>query len=111
MIEFIKNNWFECVFTGVLSALGLIVKCIWTRVKKEVKEQKYIKTGVLAIIHDRLYQSCRYYIEKGSVSVDELSNVGYLYTSYHELGGNGTGTQLYNRVSQLPIIEHGYESK
>lgn len=27
----------------------------------------------------------------------------YLYDSYHALGGNGTGTELYNRAKALPI--------
>ena len=32
-----------------------------------------------------------------------LTNIGYLYDSYHALGGNGTGTELYNRAKALPI--------
>ena len=30
-------------------------------------------------------------------------NLEYLYRSYHALGGNGTGTELYNRAKALPI--------
>ena len=26
-----------------------------------------------------------------------------LYKSYHALGGNGTGTELYNRAKSLPL--------
>lgn len=29
----------------------------------------------------------------------------YLYKSYHALGGNGTGTELYTRAKALPIRE------
>lgn len=27
----------------------------------------------------------------------------YLYKTYHVMGGNGTGTELYNRAKALPI--------
>ena len=32
-----------------------------------------------------------------------MRNLEYLYRSYHALGGNGTGTELYNRAKGLPI--------
>ena len=32
-----------------------------------------------------------------------MRNLEYLYRSYHALGGNGTGTELYNRAKALPI--------
>ena len=39
------------------------------------------------------------------LDVESMKNVEYLYDSYHDLGGNGTGTELYNRVNSLPIKE------
>ena len=30
-------------------------------------------------------------------------NIEYLYKSYHALGGNGTGTELYTRAKSLPL--------
>ena len=53
--------------------------------------------------YDRLYQSCNYYIARGWIDTVGLRNIGYLYDSYHALGGNGTGTELYNRAKALPI--------
>ena len=34
---------------------------------------------------------------------DGLRNLTYLYKTYHTMGGNGTGTELYNRAKALPI--------
>lgn len=62
-----------------------------------------MKDGLKAILHDRLYQSCNYYIARGWIDTVGLTNIGYLYNSYHALGGNGTGTELYNRAKALPI--------
>ena len=57
------------------------------------------------LLHDRLYQGCRYYIKAGKIDVDGLENMTGIYKSYHNLGGNGTGTALYERASKLPITE------
>ena len=58
-----------------------------------------------ALLHDRLYQACRHYIQQGTVDVEALKNIEYLYNAYHALGGNGTGTELYQRVQKLPLEE------
>ena len=52
---------------------------------------------------DRLYQSCRYYLAQSHIDVEGLNNVEHLYRACHDLGGNGTGTELYSRVKALPI--------
>ena len=103
MIEYIKEFWLEALCTLVLSGLGFSVKYLWQRVKKEHEEQTAIKKGVLALAHDRLFQACKHFIGKGTIGLDELRNIEYLYAAYHELGGNGTGTELYGRVRKLPL--------
>lgn len=77
----------------------------YKKIAAKLKEQEKMKEGILAILHDRLYQACRFYLAQGFIDVDSMKNVEYLYTSYHDLGGNGTGTELYNRVKALPIKE------
>lgn len=41
--------------------------------------------------------------QQGGIDTAGLKNLEYLYKSYHALGGNGTGTELYNRAKALPI--------
>lgn len=114
MKEFISQYWLQALFTAIVSVLTFCVKHLYSKIKKdkeedrkrreeESAEQKVIKQGVLAILHDRLYQSCQYFIKRGSITVPDLDNLEYLYTSYHALGGNGTGTELYTRCKALPI--------
>lgn len=66
---------------------------------------KNIKDGLLAIMHDRLYQMSTFFLKEGYISTSALKNLEYLYNSYHALGGNGTGTELYTRAKGLPIKE------
>lgn len=95
ILSYISAHWTE----WAIGLLGLG----WGYLVKKVTEYKTIKDGLLAIMHDRLYQSCTFYIKQGSIDIGGLKNIEYLYKSYHALGGNGTGTDLYNRVKALPL--------
>lgn len=95
ILSYISAHWTE----WAIGLLGLG----WGYLVKKVTEYKTIKDGLLAIMHDRLYQSCTYYIKQGHIDMGGLKNLEYLYKSYHALGGNGTGTELYNRAKTLPI--------
>lgn len=95
ILSYISAHWTE----WAIGLLGLG----WGYLVKKVTEYKTIKDGLLAIMHDRLYQSCTFYIKQGRIDIGGLKNIEYLYKSYHSLGGNGTGTDLYNRVKALPL--------
>ena len=104
MIDFVKEYWLETLFTGALSLLSLLTKRLYNKLKQELTTQKLLKEGMIAILHDRLYQLCTKYLDKGEITADELENLELLYVSYHNLGGNGTGTALFNRCKDLKII-------
>lgn len=103
MIAFIVEYWVQltAIASGTFAVLRLIVK----KRKEEKAEQGALKEGVLALLHDRLYQGCTHHINNGYITTEELKNMEYLYNGYHELGGNGTGTELYERVKDLPLKE------
>ena len=92
MWQFLMEYWAQWVCTligaGILAALPKI-KALWG--------------AVLALLHDRIYTECYRFMELGYITQDGLRNLGYLYKTYHMRGGNGTGTELYNRAKALPI--------
>nr|DAU64453.1 MAG TPA: holin [Caudoviricetes sp.] len=92
MWQFILEYWAEWAF-GLLGGAFIAV----------VAKYKAMKEGLLAILHDRIYQACQHYLAQGNIDTPGLKNIEYLYRSYHTLGGNGTGTELYNRCKALPI--------
>lgn len=102
-MDFIKEYWLEFAFTLIITFLSFLIKRLYGKLKHELTTQKLLKEGMLAMLHDRLYQLCANYIERKSITVDELENLEYLYKSYHNLGGNGTGTALFNRCKNLKI--------
>lgn len=103
MKDFVIRYWLEVLFTTIVGTLSFFVKRLYTRAKKEVDEQERIKEGLLAILHDRLYQMCKNYLCQGWITVDDLENLEYVYNGYHNLGGNGTGTELYQRCRSMPL--------
>jgi len=102
--DFIFKYWFETICTSILAGVTWVVRRLYIKREEESNEQRLIKEGVVAILHDRLYQSCRHHISNEHISITELKNIEYLYRSYNALGGNGTGTEIYNRCVKLQIV-------
>lgn len=108
MLEVIKEHMLEFILTAITSGIALYAKTLYTkvynRIKTESEEQACLKAGLVALLHNSLYRNCEEYISRNQITVDELNNLEYLYNSYHALGGNGTGTELYNRCKALRIV-------
>ena len=103
MLDWIIKYWVQWLFGLICAALLAAYRHLSKRVKEQEEERKAIKEGLLAILHDRLYAECSRCLAQGSIDTDAMRNLEYLYRSYHALGGNGTGTELYNRAKALPI--------
>lgn len=98
---FILEHIGELIFAGISALLGVMFR----ELRQTVKEQKALRGGVIAMLHDRIYAECEKWLTRGGITTDALHNLEHLYKSYHELGGNGTGTNLYERAKALPIIK------
>ena len=93
MWQWIAQYWAEWAF-GLLGTAVIAV----------VIKYKALLDGVLAILHDRIYQACQYYIKQGSIDTSGLKNLEYLYKSYHALAqGCTTAPRHYplNRRTDL----------
>lgn len=98
MEEWIVKYWLQVLFGIVVAVLGIAYRKLSCR----VKQQEAIKLGMMALLWDRLYQIYNECELKGCISIDGLKNVDNIYKQYHALGGNGTGTELYERLCNLP---------
>ncbi|MDO4285218.1 MAG: hypothetical protein Q4C60_07750 [Eubacteriales bacterium] len=105
MVEWIKQYWLEALFTGAIGLLGWWCKRLAKAIKQKRAEEDAVKDGVLAILHDRLYTLANEYILAGQITLMQLKNLEYIYKSYSALGGNGTGTELWERCKDLPIAK------
>lgn len=107
MKEFIIKYWIEFLFGLAIAGLSFCTKKLFELIKKKAEEQEAIKIGMIAILHDRLFQLCNHYLELGYIPLDKaeeiLDNLKIVYDAYHSIGGNGTGTEIYNRTIKLPL--------
>lgn len=102
MPEWILHNWAGAVSSLLAGALGWAFQRLWARQKSQAARQNAIEEGVQALLHDRIYSTYADCREKGYADVNDLKNLEFLYRPYHALGGNGTGTELFERVKKMP---------
>lgn len=100
--QYIAAHWVSWLF-GLIS---LLLSAAYHRLSGQLKAERArttaINEGVLALLHDRIYQACQFYLKCGYCTVGDRDNLEYMFRPYKALGGNGTGEELYNRCLALP---------
>ena len=92
--------------TSLISALvGALVSGILTRARSITTQQRAIDAGVQELLKAELYDIYDEYVlgdKPMPVYVHDIASG--CYTAYHDgLGGNGTGTMLYEAISKQPL--------
>ena len=98
MKDFIVKYWVQELMAAIVAAMGFLANKV--RVWKQ--KQDLVTAGVLALLHDRLYQAFQVYLNRGYCTLEDRDNLEYMFRPYKALGGNGTGEELYNRCMALP---------
>ncbi|PWL46733.1 MAG: hypothetical protein DBY45_01955 [Clostridiales bacterium] len=102
MIDFIAKYWLEALFGSILAGLGTAFSFLSRRVSKRIEEQDAIKLGMQALLRDRIISAYNHYMDKGYCPIYARDNILKLYEQYHNLGGNGTVTNLVGELKKLP---------
>lgn len=102
MKEMIIAYWIEVVFGLILAAFASVYKINQTHFKKKLEEQDAIRLGVQALLRDRIIQSYNHYNDEQCVPIYARENLEHLYKQYKNLGGNGTITNLMEKLNDLP---------
>lgn len=102
MAEFIIKYWLEFCF-GLIS-LGLTTSVQYLRKQDKIRkiEQEAIKTGIQALLRDRIIDQYNKYMEKKYIPIYAMENVEAMYNQYKALDGNGTVKELYEQLQELP---------
>ena len=117
MKEFILKHIGELIFTGISGVLTAAYRSLSKRIKAQEEERKAVKEGLLAIMHDRLYQSCTFYIKQGSIDtgglkklripLQKLSRTGW---KWHRHGAVQPGQSHFPSVTEKGDTNHGNDS-
>ena len=98
MQEFIIKYWLEVAFGSAITILGIAYR----KLKKRLIRQAAIEVGIQALLRDRIIQIHNHYTEEEYCPIYAKENIEQLYTSYKELGGNGTVKDLVDKLMGYP---------
>lgn len=90
------------ILVSIFASTGFwtLVNTIYTarREKKSVERR-----ALLGLLHEQLTERCEKYIDQKWISLQDYEDLtNYIYKPYRDLGGNGTGEALYNKLSGMP---------
>lgn len=99
MLEFIIKYWVQVLFGLVVSLIGVIYR----RLVAYQKQQIALQDGMKALLHDRIIQKCKEYLDQGEITDNDLDEIYYMNEPYKELGGNGTVKTMITKVEKLKV--------
>jgi hypothetical protein len=95
----------EIITTIVSIALTSLSSYLVWYLQHQRKHKDCVQVALRQLLRSELRQRYNVYTERQSVTPEELDDVTDLYETYHGLGGNGTGTHMYEIIKNLPLKE------
>ena len=92
----------ELIVTVIVTMLGS--SGLWAFVQSKTTHKSALEKMILGLGHAEIFRVTEKYIHREGITADELEDLDkYLYKPYAELGGNGTGKEMYERYINLPL--------
>lgn len=102
MADFIANYWIEAAFGLIITIIAAVYKSLKKEIEVRIAEQKAMKKAITALLRQTLYDSYSKWSERGYCPIYAMEVCTKVYEQYHALGGNNVGTELYERLKELP---------
>lgn len=87
---------------ALTSILGAVFGVLFTMVRRLWFSQKALKKGTQSLLRADIIKSYEKYTDKGYCPIYARDALEAEYNAYHGLGGNGTITDLWERIKALP---------
>lgn len=115
MPEWIVKYWVEWVFGLIITGLGVVVKHLSSKVKREREEREALakksaaetealKSGMRSLLRRQILADCKQAMIDGYCDETVRDTIAAMYEAYHELDGNGAVTDAYKSMRQLPLV-------
>lgn len=103
---------------GVATGLGVSGIISWllgrydkrhpvTDMNKIVEKLDSLNAAVVELAYLRIRERHEYAVRHGWLHPNERQVLERLYTAYHSIGGNGTGTEMIEDIRRLPSVPPG----
>lgn len=83
--------------------LPIVLGCIIRLLQKQDKTRKANSKGTMLLLRVQLIEYHTKYMKKGEIPSYAYQNFVDMYEAYHELGGNGMITKMYEEIHELHI--------
>lgn len=90
-----------CLLTLVSGACGWLLKSH----KREAARDRAMETGLRTLLRAELLEIHAKYRPLGDIPLEVMEEADRVYQAYHSLGGNGTGTKVYEELKALPTVD------
>lgn len=67
-----------------------------------IGKNKAMREGVRSLLRAEIIRAYEKYTDRGFCPIYAREPLTKVYEAYHAMGGNGTGTDFYNKVIALP---------
>ena len=94
-----------CVSAIVGAVVGAVVAAVKAAGRNAITEDKAMQDGMRALLWRELKNIHAEAVEAGGMTVADRRHLENVYGAYHGIGGNGTGTRLYQDAMSAEIIE------
>lgn len=88
---------------AITGVLGALTTYLGMRYKKLTRENNALKNGVQSLLRNKIIEYHEKYTRQGYCPIYAKEAVRHNYEAYHELGGNGVITKLYEEIMELPV--------
>ena len=89
----------------VSSVVGAVVGALVTAIANKFKSSKAFEAGMRALLWRELKNIHAESMENGGMSVEDRRHLENVYSAYHNIGGNGTGTRLCEEAMNTPVLD------
>lgn len=101
-------NWFDIIQTAITIILTSMMGYVTVALNRRSVLKNSTAEAVKILLRKEMRESYKSATCKGFVTLDDIEEMEEIYRLYHdELGGNGTGTRLYESFKNLPINKEG----
>ena len=94
-----------CVSAVVGAVVGAVVAAVKAAGRNAMTEDRAMQDGMRALLWRELKNIHAVAMANGGMTIADRRHLENVYGAYHGIGGNGTGTRLYQDAMSAEIIE------
>ena len=100
LIDLVENLVFPLVPPVLAWLCGWLVRGH----RKEEDRDRAVETGLRTLLRAELLEIHAKCASQGHAPLSVMEEVERIYQAYHSLGGNGTGTKIYEEIKVLSTV-------